>query len=308
MKRVAVCVVLMLGLHAVASAQQFTQWSAPVNMGPVVNSPYTDSCVTVSKNGLSMFFFSNRYAKDVNAAWHLYVSRRPSVDTPWGEPQEIVGFNEGYPASCPGLSPDEHRLFFASGRPGTCGGGDIWVSRRHDRTDDFGWQPPVNLGCEPNGPNSPQGENLPTVFEDETGTEVLYMGSGRPGLGGGDIWASRMRPDGTFGPATLVTELSTIYSDTGGLAVRRDGLEVIFGSNRPDPNRPGGTDLWAATRASTAHPWSAPVLLLILNSATFDGGRMSFSFDGRVLYFTSDRPGGYGSRDFYVATREKLRQ
>ncbi len=42
-------------------------------MGPVVNSGYTDSCVTVPKNGRSLFFFSNRYALDPNAPWHLYV-------------------------------------------------------------------------------------------------------------------------------------------------------------------------------------------------------------------------------------------
>jgi len=305
MKRVVVSVALMVLLLAVAATGQFTQWSAPVNLGPVVNSPYMDTCVTISKNGLSLFFFSNRYAKDVNAAWHLYVSNRPSVDAPWGEPQEIVGFNEGYGASCPGLSPDEHRLFFASNRPGTCGGADIWVSRRHDRTDDLAWGPPVNLGCAPVGPNSSSGESAPTVFEDETGTEVLYFNSGRPGgPGSGDIYESRMRPDGTFGPANLIPELSTSFGDLAA-AVRRDGLEVIFTSNRPGGL--GDWDLWTATRASTAHPWSAPVNLTILSSSAFDGGRMSFSFDGCQFYFRSNRP-GYGSGDLYVATREKLRQ
>ncbi|MEK7405498.1 MAG: hypothetical protein AAB225_10355, partial [Acidobacteriota bacterium] len=220
---------------------------------------------------------------------------------PWEEAQEIVGFNDGRGASCPALSPDEHRLFFASGRPGGCGGADLWVSRRHDRRDDFGWGPPVNLGCIVNSPSS---ETAPTVFEDETGTEVLYFSSTRPGGPGGvDIYQSRMGNDDTFGPATLVAELSSSSTDVA--AVRRDGLEVIVISYRP--GGPGNGDLWTATRESTAQPWPAPVLVPVLNTSFDEGGRSSFSFDGRAFYFRSNRPGGYGGYDLYVTTREKLR-
>lgn len=296
---------LALLLLPAALTAQFTDWSTPVNMGPVVNSPYVDSCVTVAKNGLSMFFFSSRYAQNTSAPWHLYVSQRPSQHAPWGIPQEIAGFNDGLGATCPALSPDEHRLYFSSNRAGGCGGSDIWVSRRHDRRDDFGWQPPVNLGCTV---NSSSYENLPSIFEDDNGTEVLYFGSGRAnGPGNGDIWESRMQPDGSFGPPKLIAELSTTSSENGGMGVRRDGLEIVFGSNRPGGPFPGTADLWTASRESTSDLWSAPVPLTGLSSASFDGGRMSFSFDGRTLYFISDRPGGVGSRDLYYSTREKKR-
>ena len=182
-------VLLFVAVSATAQSSGYTGWSAPVNLGPLVNSGYSDQCVTISKNGLSLFFFSTRYAGADNVPWHLYVTQRPSTDSPWGAPWEIVGFNDGYHASCPALSPDEHRLFFASNRPGTCGAADIWVSRRQDRRDDFGWGPPVNLGCAPNGPNTTYVENQPTIFEDETGTEVLYLSSNRPGgPGNGDLW------------------------------------------------------------------------------------------------------------------------
>jgi ABC-type antimicrobial peptide transport system permease subunit len=42
----------------------------------------------------------------------------------------------------------------------------------------------------------------------------------------------------------------------------------------------------------------------ILNSPAADGARMSYSFDGRMLYFMSTRSGG--NSDIYVATRERL--
>jgi Tol biopolymer transport system component len=49
-----------------------------------------------------------------------------------------------------------------------------------------------------------------------------------------------------------------------------------------------------------------PNNLTWLNSETHDGGRMSMSFDGRWLYFTSDRAAP-GNSDTYVTTRERLR-
>lgn len=290
---------------AVGSAQ-FTAWSVPVNLGPVVNSKYLDSCVAISKNGRSLFFFSTRYDEGKSGIWHLYVARRASADRPWEPPQEIAGFNDGYNATCPALSPDERLLYFASNRPGGCGGTDLWVSIRHDPRDDYFWEPPMNLGCESNGyVNSPQNETAPTVFEDETGTEVLYFSSTRPGIGGGDIWQSRMGDDGAFGPATLVKELSSAAA-TDVVAVRHDGLEVIVASDRP--GGPGSTDLWTASRESTEDPWPEPVLIPLVNSPAADVGRMSYSFNGRALYFTSDREGGAGGRDLYVITRERVRK
>ena len=87
----------------------------------------------------------------------------------------------GYWDSCPALSLDEHRLYFTQldGREGAALElYDIWVSRRQDRRDDFGWEPPVNFGCQV---NSPANDVAPSFFEDETGTVVMYFGSNRVG-------------------------------------------------------------------------------------------------------------------------------
>jgi len=110
-----------------------------------------------------------------------------------------------------------------------------------------------------------------------------------------------MRHDDTFGPAAVVTELGA-----GGCpAVRRDGLEIILCSSRSGGL--GGSDMWMATRESTRDAWSTPVNLTVLNTAYSDNGRLGLSFDGRTLYFTSNRPGTLGLGDVYVTTREKLR-
>jgi hypothetical protein len=308
MKGDVIALALMPGLLAVAATAQstgYTEWSAPVNLGPPINSENVDACVSISKNGRSLYYAAQRPAPVGVGSWDLYVSKRASVNDPWGMPVLVPNVNSTFQESCPALSPDEHRLFFASTQPGGCGKGDYYVSYRHDRRDDFGWQAPVHLGCVV---NSEEDDNCGTVFEDETGTEVLYFGSRRPPGGPPltDLYASRMDADGTFGPPQPIAELNTQDYTDHCPAVRRDGLEVIFCSNRPGGL--GGSDFWMATRASTEDPWSEPVNLTVLNSPATESGKMSFSFNGRQFYFYSNRPEGYGGYDVYVATREKLRQ
>jgi hypothetical protein len=190
-------------------------------------------------------------------------------------------------------------------RAGGCGVADIYVSRRHDRHDDFGWGPPEDLGCVVNTPYLNAG---PTIFEDETtGITTLYftVRNNPPGSDQGfDIYAStRVGDAGAFGPPVLVPELSSPFRDTR-TAIRRDGLELILSSGRP--GGVGGEDLWVSTRASTLDPWSTPVNLgAVVNTAAFDGGP-ALSFDGTTLYFHSNRPGGSGGNDLYVTTRTRL--
>ena len=42
-----------------------------------------------------------------------------------------------------------------------------------------------------------------------------------------------------------------------------------------------------------------------VNSSAFDGAP-ALSFDGTTLYFFSERAGGFGKRDLYVTTRDRL--
>ena len=149
----AIGALLLLGSPALADdPPRFTEWGPPENLGPLINSPYLDSCVSISKDGLTLIFSSNRHTGIVNSTDRdLYVSKRASVNDPWGEPQPLTMLNSPVWDSCPALSLDEHRLYFTSARPGGCGDRDIWVSYRRDRRDDLGWEAPVNLGCENNG-------------------------------------------------------------------------------------------------------------------------------------------------------------
>ena len=288
-------------------------WQAPVNLGPIVNSPYNDLHPAISKDGLSLYISSDRPGGF--GMLDIWVSHRDRIGAPWGAPEHL-GPNINSPGMdlAPNITPDGHQMYFHSNGRGGCGLADIFVARRHDKRDDFGWEPAENLGCVVNSGFNDAG---PTIFEDEaTGITTLYFTrqNNPPGSDQGwDIYATtRMGDDEPFGAPVLVPELSSPFRDTR-TAIRRDGLEMIISSGRP--GGAGSEDLWVSTRASTLDAWSTPVNLdadslalgrpPVVNSTAFDGAP-ALSFDGTTLYFFSERPGGFGKRDLYVTTRERL--
>jgi hypothetical protein len=284
----------LLGTTPAGQGPPFSEWSAPVNLGPIVNSPFSDQAPAVSRNGLSLYFHSNR--PDGFGQNDLYVSQRSRLDSPWGPPVNLgPAINSASFEARPSLSRDGHWLFFSSNRPGF-GGMDIWASYRKHVHDDFGWEPPVNLGP---GVNSPSQEISPSYVEnDDAGVPLLYFVSNRPGLGGFDVYVSERRlTDGTWDPATLVSELSSSGPEPG-VSVRFDGLEAFLSRGGPP-----AFDVWVSTRPSVFHPWAEPVSLGPVVNSTSSDEAPHISADRRVLYFESLRDGGQGGRDLWMTTR-----
>jgi hypothetical protein len=303
----------------------FGPWSTPVNLGPVVNQSRKSDLNThpaISKNGLSLYVSSTRpggvNGDNTGNTLEIWVSQRASRQAPWGPLVNLDAFNTepvinsiGYPTGVPNFSPDGHFMFFHSTRPDGLGSSDLYVSWRIDKRNDFGWQEPVNLG-----PliNSPQDDDAPNYFEDEeTGIITMYFASTRPGgpegsaPGSEHIYASTLGDAGLFGAAVLVPELSSTSNETR-TAIRRDGLEFFLTSTRPN-GLIGVNDIWVSARESTLDPWSTPVNLgATVNYPGYITGAPALSWDGRTLYCYSTRPGGFGVRDLYVATRRKLRE
>ena len=292
---------LALGLTTVVGAQQFSSWSQAVNVGAVVNTSANEGCPFIAKSDLTLFVVSTR--ADGFGGQDIYVSHRDSVHDAWGPLQNVgPAVNGTGNEMCPTLTIDGHRLYFVSDRAGGYGKQDLYVSRRQNKRDDFAWGAPANLGAAVNGPEN---DYTPSLFEDEaTGQVLLVFSSDRPGgMGSADIYSSTLNADGTFDWAALVPELNTPFADERP-NVRKDGLEIFFNSNRPGS---AGQDLWVATRTSTALSWDPPVNLGPLVNSPANEFRPSISFDGKTLYFHSNRTGSVGSVDIYVTGREKLR-
>jgi hypothetical protein len=286
---------------SLTQAQKYSDWSTPVNLGPVINSGLSDQGPAISKNGLSLYFTSNRL--EGLGGFDMYVSQRVSLEDPWSSPVNLgptvnTTSDEGNPA----FSRDGHYLFFQSKRPGGFGGIDLWVAYREHSHDDFDWQLPVNLGA---AINSIADDNGPTYVENEDeGAPQLYFGSLRTGgLGGADIYVSEQMADGSFGPAVLMTELSSSVNENRP-SIRHDGREIFFQSNRTGPFG-ANADLWVAARDSTLDPWGIPVNLGTTINSAFVEQNAYLSSDNKTLLFSSDRTGGSGGLDLYISTRTK---
>jgi WD40 repeat protein len=276
----------------------FSPWSEPVNLGPLVNSPATENTPCISRDGLSLYFTSLRPGP-FGTTGDLYVSQRRTTADAWGTPVNLgPNINSTNLEYWPTLSPDGHRLYFGVfvNHDGN-NNYDLYVSRRHDKNDDFGWEPAVPV-AELNTPDF--NDVALDFFEDEaTGRLMAYFTSNR--LGTGDLFMTWLQDDDTFAPPVPVIELNTTLQER--LAtIRRDGLEVFF--NRGPGN--AGTaigPIWTATRSSTFSPWSEPVVV----PAPINVGPVDLaprlSFDGTELYFASNRG---GQQDIWVSTRTRL--
>src|SRR2546427_9379370 len=122
----------------------YSDWSAPVNLGPVVNSASNDQHPSISKDGLSLYFVSNRPGGfGGNDIW---VTQRATVDDPWGPPHNLgPAINTSSSDFAPDLTIDGHHLYMNSDRPGGCGGYGLYVARRHGKDGEFRWRLPGKI-------------------------------------------------------------------------------------------------------------------------------------------------------------------
>jgi WD40-like Beta Propeller Repeat len=292
-------VVLFASLAGVASAMHFTSWGAPANAESTpgtsseLNTQFNDGCPIQSPDGLSLYIASNRPGG--LGGQDIWVAHRGGADSHWGAPENVgAPVNSAANDFCPTPLHGKRLLFVSErGGSGTCGSGDIYVTRESPAQ---GWEDPQNLGCQV---NSSAGEAGPSYFE-TAGAAQLYFSSQR----GGDsnIYASTQLADGSFGPAVPVPSLNTA-SDDFRPNVRKDGLEVVFDSNRAGTL--GGQDIWSSTRDSVDDEWSTPIDLTTVNSPANET-RASLSWDGRTLTFGSNRAGSEGLADVYESTRDNL--
>ena len=295
---ISVLAALMVWVALPASAQPFSPWAPAQKVDDIggnsseLNTTSLDGCPIQSPDGRSLYMASNRPGG--LGGIDIWVAHRPSTSDPWGAPENLgEPVNSGADDFCP-TPVRGGGLFFVSREAlsGSCGMADIYFTRRNPV---HGWSEPVNLGCGANGgPNSALDEMGPSYVE-VGDTALLYFSSGP------DIYLSERQTDGTFGPAAPVAELNSAASDIQP-NVRKDGLEVVFASNRR-----AGTDqdLYVATRDSVDAPFSAPVDLgEAVNTTTASETRPSLSWDGTTLLF-GRAPGPEGSTDIYIAYRGK---
>jgi len=295
-RAVILAATLALVVSATATGAAFNGWG-PAVAEVDINSPAADGCPIESPNERELYIASMRPGGlGGNDIW---VAHRNNDAAPWSEPENLgAPINSASNDYCP-TSLNGNWLLFVSERPGpdTCnagpGAGDIYLARYNPG---HGWGTPVHLGCDADGsgPNFPGGEFGPSLVQISSGTFLFFSSSGY----GTDmnIYMSRQRPDGSFAPASPVDELNTGAADFMP-NVSRDGLEIVFNSNRPGGF--GGQDVYTSSRASTADAWSPPVNVGPNVNTAGNETRSSLSGDGERLHFGRDG-------EIYVSTRSKV--
>ena len=151
---------------------------------------------------------------------------------------------------------------------------------------------PVNLG---DSVNSASSEYYPSV----TVTDSLLVFTRRGSQVREDFYQSAIRGK-EFGKSALINGDINIESQKGAITVSQDGEWMLF-TGRFNEGGYGNFDLYISYY--TPQGWSEPQNLGTAVNTEFWESSPALSPDKRVLYFSSNRPGGYGGSDLYVSYR-----
>ena len=153
-----------------------------------LNSKWHDGPLTMSADRNTLYFTSDSFRESTfqkDKANNLKLGRNSIFKATkngdkWGEITSVPFNGKEFSTSNPSISRDGKTLYFASNRPGSVGGTDIWkVAVNADGT----YGEPQNLGKKVNTEGN---ENFPFIADDNT--TLFYASSGKPGLGGLDVF------------------------------------------------------------------------------------------------------------------------
>lgn len=189
---------------------------------------FNQSTPVFTKDGRTMYFTRNnsvdgKRRENENKITFLKLYKATLIDGEWKEVQELPFNSDEYSVAHPALSLDEKTLYFASDMPGTLGLSDLFkVSIMPDGT--FG--KPENLGAEINTEGR---ETFPFISDEN---ELYFASDGRPGLGGLDVYVSKIDNQGLFEEVENVGEPINSKQDDFAFMINSKNRNGFFSSNR----------------------------------------------------------------------------
>jgi OOP family OmpA-OmpF porin len=243
----------------------------PIKMSPVINNFFVQAYPILTADQQTMIYYVIRTG-DRNAQGDIMISKK--VNGEWGHPVSISDkINTPMEEGAPSLSADGRTLVFAAcNRPDIIGSCDIYISYKEGEE----WSEPLNMGRDV---NSTAWDSEPSISADG---RTLYFCSERPGgLGGYDIWYSRLIQNGTWSKAiNLGPDVNTKGNENNPF-IHANGSTLYFCSNTL-PGM-GGYDVFYTKKKD--NEWSYPKNLgYPLNTPESDG-TLFITVDGKKGYY-----------------------
>lgn len=262
------------------------------NLGPDVNTTAPEYVPVVSANNRELYFTSRRddstaRLRDPNGKFYEDIYRSEKSAQGWSSATNIgQPVNSETHDATVSLSADGNTMiFYRTNRNLT--GGDLYITYKKKGQ----WSEAEKL---PEQINSNYQEACASLSPDG---EVLVFSSNRPGgYGGKDLYRVRKLPNGEWSlPKNLGPVINSPYDeDAPHLDV--DGQTLYFASN--GHSTIGGFDNFRSRRVDREN-WTSPENLGYPVNTVDDDLYLSLDAGGRVGYFSSGRPGGFGDQDLY---------
>jgi tetratricopeptide (TPR) repeat protein len=202
--------------------------NTPKPFDEAVKSRFHEATPVFTKDGKTMYFSRNNFikgkkGKSQDKTTLLKIYRAYAVDGLWTNVTELPFNSDQFSTAHPALSPDEKILYFASNRPDSFGESDIYKVQINE---DGSFGIPVNLG---NSINTIGRESFPSITEEN---EIYFASDGQPGLGGFDVFVSKINSDGTCTDVQNVGESVNSAKDDFAYFIDTKTRKGFFSSNR----------------------------------------------------------------------------
>lgn len=208
------------------------EWIKSKNLMSPINTHLNEGAGTLSSDGQTLVFTAceltgegygpNRRGKGSCDLFYTY-----KVGEKWSRPVNIGGgINSYHWETQPSFASDGMTMYFVRGLRKQDGPltGDIYVSRLNEQGY---WETPERLG-----PNINTVGHEASVLIHPDGQTLYFASDGHTGMGGLDIYMSRLQPNGEWGkPINLGYPINT-FNDENSLLVSGDGQVAFFASDR----------------------------------------------------------------------------
>jgi len=286
-----------------------------INLGPIVNYSGLDYAPTVSADGRTLYFVSDRPGskptKDGTPSHDFWATRKNDrLDTVFTTPFNIditthlgeFGVNTINHEGAASIAADRQSLYFtACGRPDGLGDCDIYKTTiEGDR-----WGRPINLGRNVNSANF---DSQPSIAPDQS--RIYFVSTRRGPNSDGknvrknmDIWYSDWDYDlEEWKPTQNLEQINTRGTEVSPF-IAADNQTLFFASDSYKPNY-GGLDFYVTRYDPTSNTWSPPENLGNQINTSQDEQFITLPASGDIIYFSSRRrdiAGYQGDFDIFMA-------